>query len=40
MEDEEEYYWCHRDFDDDDNFDCDDYMKCEECPYWSCYEDD
>ena len=37
--------YCHRNFFDDDNltkddFDCDDYMECEECPYWNDYDED
>ena len=31
--------YCHRDEFDED-FDCDDYMECEECPYWNDYDED
>ena len=33
---EEEYCYCHFDFDcvADDTHDCLDYMECEECPYY------
>ena len=40
MKDEEEYCWCHRDLEDEDNFDCDDYMECTECLYYNSYEED
>ena len=33
MMDEEEFYYCHYDYEDEEH-DCLDYMECEECPYY------
>ena len=39
MESSMDWCWCHKDEFDDD-FDCADYMDCDECPYWTDEEDD
>ena len=36
MMDEEDFCYCHYDYEDEEH-DCLDYMECEECPYY--YED-
>lgn len=37
---DEEFCWCHRDFEEEKQFDCYDYMDCDECPYYSSFAED